>query len=1172
VWKLLIKIMALLTQFVAGKASDSKLSQPSASIAIDSDNELTVSWGAITNAEQYKVHVSIDSVFGGGSDLQEELIVILDSSETSYLIDNLLPASTRYVRVKALAKNFNDSEWSATKSATTTSNSPVYLEAECGSIGTSWTITSDGTASNSAYIQPSATSPDNPTGTDASQAQYTFSLNETGLYRFWLLVQIPDQANDSVWASVNGGNFYLSNNMTVGTSWHWVRLQDSNNGGVPIEENLPLGNNTLFLDLRDSGIKIDQIYITKNGDTPSGAGTASNCVVPDDPTNLVLTAVSTSQIDISWTDASTNENSWEIEWSADGVSGWTSLQDARLTSYSHTSLSTNTEYFYRVSAINHEGVSGYLAGSVSTLDTTQLGTPTLVWTILGGDYISIRVDNHPIADYDSYTFEYDTDSGFGSATSASQASENYTASGLSLGTTYYFRAKATGSGFVDSAWSDTLTQSTSGAPTQLPTPTNLSATGTDTDEITASWNAVTGATSYTYQIDTDPAFGSPTETTGYGSTSIVIGSLSDSTVYYFRVKAVNGVDDDSLWATTNATTQSPSSTPGIYYVSPSGNNTNPATNTRNNPAHYRFFADDPAGYTVLVPGDQVWFITDQGPYVMDGGFRILATGTAANPILYRAEPGKGLAHFRISRFNESDFRSLIRYQNPNGISIGGEWYSTGPLETQWNKRDPEQSVLGNYCYVMGFITEGQYKQNVQPSDLINKQRDFSSIPESTIEYGDTGARAADTITGFTDSPYDFFSGNIGSSSRGSKILSCVCWHVGQAGTMGFSSAILSTDVESAMCVSIGTGHAGNDGKDHGHNRYLQHRSDAQGYFYTNGDTMIGSAEEQMQCWAQTGVVNPYQPGEYSKVDKFRIIDCIAAHGGGLSGQAYPNSLRRNMLFGGYTFEEDSQIIGYLSYHKSVGGGRGIHNGYSLNGNNERRNVTIKNCYIQGVASHLTLFNAWTLNDVSGNTFVSGIGLNGQGSMAYDVSTARQTDFENDLTNVSNNDYYTPSGSLSTKIIFYKTWTDPSTQASNNGYTLAEWQAAFTGSESGSRHLISLPQNFERIKRHPYINLNPNMFLKGTLFNHQMDTTWSIDIFDTDGLSPGDQIAVVDLQNMSADGTTNRITTHTFTGPTSDTVTFTIPDENAGVAQDPTGEMINYEHSTIEWCHVAFIKV
>ncbi|HYN25821.1 MAG TPA: fibronectin type III domain-containing protein, partial [Pyrinomonadaceae bacterium] len=86
---------------------------------------------------------------------------------------------------------------------------------------------------------------------------------------------------------------------------------------------------------------------------------------PAAPTNLVATGVSSSQINLTWTDNSTNETGFRIE----RCQGSTCTNFAFLTnvgpntgntaSYSNTGLAKNKWYTYRVRAFNDVGNSAY---------------------------------------------------------------------------------------------------------------------------------------------------------------------------------------------------------------------------------------------------------------------------------------------------------------------------------------------------------------------------------------------------------------------------------------------------------------------------------------------------------------------------------------------------------------------------------------------------------------------------------------------------------------------------------------------------------------------------------------------------------------------------------------------------------------------------------------------
>ncbi len=86
---------------------------------------------------------------------------------------------------------------------------------------------------------------------------------------------------------------------------------------------------------------------------------------PTAPTDGTATAISSTQIDVSWTDNSDNEESFVIEWSATSGGPYTEIVEATADqagtgvsqTYNHTGLTCETPYYYRVSARNADGDS-----------------------------------------------------------------------------------------------------------------------------------------------------------------------------------------------------------------------------------------------------------------------------------------------------------------------------------------------------------------------------------------------------------------------------------------------------------------------------------------------------------------------------------------------------------------------------------------------------------------------------------------------------------------------------------------------------------------------------------------------------------------------------------------------------------------------------------------------
>ena len=93
---------------------------------------------------------------------------------------------------------------------------------------------------------------------------------------------------------------------------------------------------------------------------------------PAAPSGLTATAASTTQINLTWTDNSSNETGFKIErkTGAGGTYAQIATVGASVTTYSNTGLAIGTNYFYRVRATNAAGDSAYSNEASATTLTT----------------------------------------------------------------------------------------------------------------------------------------------------------------------------------------------------------------------------------------------------------------------------------------------------------------------------------------------------------------------------------------------------------------------------------------------------------------------------------------------------------------------------------------------------------------------------------------------------------------------------------------------------------------------------------------------------------------------------------------------------------------------------------------------------------------------------------
>jgi uncharacterized protein (TIGR02145 family) len=112
-------------------------------------------------------------------------------------------------------------------------------------------------------------------------------------------------------------------------------------------------------------------------------GNSNTSVVPVPPTNLIGTVASPTQINLSWTDNSTNETGFKIDrkiGSGNWVTDYGVVSNADFINYSDTSVSAGNTYTYRVSSFNSVGKSLTYSNEVTLTPTAVPVLPTLTTT------------------------------------------------------------------------------------------------------------------------------------------------------------------------------------------------------------------------------------------------------------------------------------------------------------------------------------------------------------------------------------------------------------------------------------------------------------------------------------------------------------------------------------------------------------------------------------------------------------------------------------------------------------------------------------------------------------------------------------------------------------------------------------------------------------------------
>jgi len=174
---------------------------------------------------------------------------------------------------------------------------------------------------------------------------------------------------DLAWTdnSANEDGFVIERSADLGATWNQAGQTGAGVASFSDTNVIP-GNSYLY-----------QVYAFNNitgNSAPSNSVQADvPNVVPADPTNLIATAVASTQVDLAWTDNANNEDGFRVERSDDGGTTWNPVGQtaASVTTFSDTGLTPGTGYMYRVYAFNIVGDSTNPTDPISV--TTTTGTP-----------------------------------------------------------------------------------------------------------------------------------------------------------------------------------------------------------------------------------------------------------------------------------------------------------------------------------------------------------------------------------------------------------------------------------------------------------------------------------------------------------------------------------------------------------------------------------------------------------------------------------------------------------------------------------------------------------------------------------------------------------------------------------------------------------------------------
>jgi poly(beta-D-mannuronate) lyase len=154
----------------------------------------------------------------------------------------------------------------------------IWIEAESGSITSPMQVGTDAAASGGSYIAVAVGNNSNSSPPTTGVATYNFNVTAAGTHKVWARVIAPTTSDDSFWMRMDGGAWIRWNEVSLGSSWHWDDLRNSDAGNAVVTFNLSAGSHTFQVGYREDGTLLDRLLITNDLTfIPTGTG-PSMCV------------------------------------------------------------------------------------------------------------------------------------------------------------------------------------------------------------------------------------------------------------------------------------------------------------------------------------------------------------------------------------------------------------------------------------------------------------------------------------------------------------------------------------------------------------------------------------------------------------------------------------------------------------------------------------------------------------------------------------------------------------------------------------------------------------------------------------------------------------------------------------------------------------------------------